>query len=346
LDVLQFGMAESRTFFPGVHALRALAASLVVLEHAGSTAKEYAVMGYSFIIPHFSYGRIGVVLFFAISGFVIALNRARPIGEFIAHRLLRIYPGYWLAMLLAAVVLTAAGQPHISASPASVLLYPATVSDDSLWIPYWTLAFELTFYTLAAIAFAFRLSDRTLTIIAAVWIVAVNLFAPPTSAQAYALPGLADILRSPAVQVFPMGLICAIHFERFRRVPRWVYLAAAALAFAASIPTAAFSTQYLLTNGLMSSCLILAVADLDIRSHIVKRLGDASYGIYLVHFPAMIAASLLFPQIGAAGFFITGMITGTAFGLFDHALYRRMVAALSKRAPDLKSRIRFPASGN
>jgi peptidoglycan/LPS O-acetylase OafA/YrhL len=176
-------------------------------------------------------GRIGIILFFAISGFVIALQRRKPISTFVLHRLLRIYPSYWLATIVAAVMLGAAGLP-VSVTAESMLLYPSTTYDPTSAIPYWTLIFEMTFYTLAAVAFSFRLSDHALTLVAVTWILAVNVISHPISHVEYYFPGR-WILLSPEVQVFPMGLACGIHFERMKKIGRWPYIAAAACAFLA-----------------------------------------------------------------------------------------------------------------
>lgn len=317
-------MSDAR-FFPGIHALRAIAATLVVIEHAGYVAKDYSWI--SFVGPHFSYGRIGVVLFFAISGFVIALQRTNPVGVFVVHRLLRIYPSYWLAMLLAAIMLTAIGQ-HVSANAPSIFLYPSTSADGSLQIPYWTLAFEMTFYALAAVAFGFRLSDRALTLLALLWIVTVIIFgADAADATVYEFPGR-SILLSPAVQVFPMGLICGIHFEKLRRGRRLIFLASAVLAVLLGTRFVELSAMKLFMLGISSSCLIIASADLDIRSRAIKLLGDASYGIYLMHFPAMVFAAVLWPSLRFPGLLLIGLASGAAFGAMDHKLYSRMVGAV------------------
>jgi exopolysaccharide production protein ExoZ len=309
-------------FFPGIHALRAAAATLVVIEHAAYVANDYSWI--SFASPYFYYGRIGVILFFAISGFVIALQRTRPAGAFAIHRLLRIYPGYWLAMVIAAIMLTATGS-HVSANAPSLLLYPSSAIDGSLHIPYWTLTFEITFYALAAIAFACRLSDRTLTVLALAWIAAVNLFASnPADPTAYEFPGLSILLSAP-VQVFPMGLICGIHFDRLKRAGRGLYLIACVAVFGCSLAFAELTVTKLLLQGVSACLLLLAVADLDIRSRLVELLGNASYGIYLMHFPAMMLATAVLPPLGMPWFFLIGIASGTAFGLFDHWLYRRAI---------------------
>jgi exopolysaccharide production protein ExoZ len=342
-------MSDARTFFPGIHALRFLAAVLVVLEHAAYVSKDYTLLGYSIAQPYFSYGRIGVILFFAISGFVIALQRKKPVGEFIAHRFLRIYPSYWLATAVAAFLFWLVARHIQWPSVASILLYPSRVGDDTFTIPYWTLIFEMTFYALAALAFAFRLSDRTLTVIAVLWIVAANLFAPPSTGNytldgaAYSYPGFPNILWSVAVQVFPIGLICGVHFEKLRQFGRWPYVIAASIAFLASVAFAELSAPKLLALGISASCLIVAVADLGgAWRHAVRRLGDASYGIYLLHFPAMLAAATISGGGGLLWFFAVGLGCGFPFGLFDRTLYRWLVSRLHDLPRLHRTRSSFP----
>ena len=61
-------------FFPGVHGLRALAAMTVLFSHA-----IYFANGHVATPGQVWLGRAGVMLFFAISGFVIALQRRKPV---------------------------------------------------------------------------------------------------------------------------------------------------------------------------------------------------------------------------------------------------------------------------
>jgi exopolysaccharide production protein ExoZ len=318
-----------KTFFPGIQALRAVAAILVVIEHAGSINHNYTVMGFSYIVPHFSYGRIGVILFFAISGFVIALQRRKPLSTFVLHRLLRIYPVYWLATIVAAVMLGTVGWP-VSVTAESLLLYPSTTYDSTSTIPYWTLIFEMTFYTLAAVAFGFRPSDRALTLLAVTWVLAVNVISHPMALNEYYFPGR-WILLSPGVQVFPIGLLCGIHFDRMKKIGRWPYIAGAACAFFAGTFFAHDTSPKLLALGICSSSLVVAFADVNIRSWTVRRLGDASYGIFLLHFPPMCALWTIDPHSSDLCLFLVGMICGVSFGLFDYWFYRQMIAVASWR---------------
>jgi peptidoglycan/LPS O-acetylase OafA/YrhL len=316
-------MIASPRFFGGIHALRAVAAILVVGEHAAYVANHYTPIRVT---------SFGVILFFSISGFVIALQRKKDWTDFIQHRLLRIYPSYWLAMIVAAAGLAAIGSP-VSASPSSLLLYPSTVSNSSLTIPYWTLAFETTFYALASVAYWARLSDRTLTILAVIWILIVNLIAAAPDVGRYTFPGFPGILWSPAVQVFPMGVICGIHFDYLRKMPRLAGLAAALVAFCVSFAFPEYSSQKLLFLGLAATSLLLAVADIDLKSRLAAALGDASYGIYLLHFPAIIIAVRVFHVQGLAWlplYFAIGLAAGYAFGLVDCRIYRRLAANSSR----------------
>ena len=86
-----------------IDALRAIAALLVVWRHAEGIllvdrTTEFAKLVFSFIDP----GRAGVVLFFAISGFVIPSSLRGKLTDgtrnFVIRRFFRLYPAYWLSI--------------------------------------------------------------------------------------------------------------------------------------------------------------------------------------------------------------------------------------------------------
>jgi len=139
-----------------VDALRGIAALLVLWLHVsnsfrGLSAESGWLDGF---ISNIDVGRIGVVVFFLISGFVIPFSirpdGAAPVGAFVIRRLFRIYPAYWLSVPLAAFVF----YWGIGAQfPASTLAANFTLLQSMFGLPhaegvYWTLVVELAFYAL------------------------------------------------------------------------------------------------------------------------------------------------------------------------------------------------------
>jgi peptidoglycan/LPS O-acetylase OafA/YrhL len=111
-----------------------------------------AVVAYHYSDEKIYYGLLGVELFFVISGFVIlmTLERVPTVGEFARHRFARLYPAYWLSVLLAAWALS----PPISQMLTNLTMLQSFVHEADLIDPYWTLAYELWFYLVMAGLFA------------------------------------------------------------------------------------------------------------------------------------------------------------------------------------------------
>ncbi len=94
-----------------VDCMRAIAALLVLILHAGelavhtfrSTAFDSWALTPAFT---FDFGRAGVNLFFALSGFVIpaSLANSRDKIRFPIRRFFRLYPAYWLSILVSLIV--------------------------------------------------------------------------------------------------------------------------------------------------------------------------------------------------------------------------------------------------
>ncbi len=132
-------------------ALRGIAALMVVLVHYTTTYDEAfgheADLWFSFAV-----GRLGVELFFLISGFVIlmTLERVRGAEDFALARASRLFPTYWLSVLLTAAAVTIFALPGYEVTPVQVLvnltMLQAFVGVDNVDGVYWTMAVELAFY--------------------------------------------------------------------------------------------------------------------------------------------------------------------------------------------------------
>lgn len=143
--------SASRNRLHELDALRGIAALMVVLYHY--TVRFGEIYG-RHLSPawDFESGKYGVHLFFMISGFVIfmTLGRVTQASDFVMARFARLFPAYWVAVLLTSAVVFAAGLPGRE-YPWWVTLLNLTMLQTWLGIPhvdgvYWTLSLELAFY--------------------------------------------------------------------------------------------------------------------------------------------------------------------------------------------------------
>lgn len=133
-------------------ALRGLAALTVVCFHF---FYRYDTMyGHSDSIPveWIWWGKLGIELFFLVSGFVIfwTLERTnRPI-DFIISRFSRLYPVYWVALIITFTTVAIFGLPglerSVSEALANLLMFHSYFNVPHVDTAYWTLVIELTFY--------------------------------------------------------------------------------------------------------------------------------------------------------------------------------------------------------
>lgn len=164
--------AIKQSRFAAIDALRGIAALLVVLQHTSeSFVKLPGVAQHGTLLADISknldFGRIGIICFFLISGFVIpsGLKAAtnQPIKKFAIRRFFRLYPAYWLSMLLA-IGLATWNNHEIQTSTiiANTTMLQSFFSEHHLIGLYWTLQIELVFYCLCALLFTFGLlkNDR------------------------------------------------------------------------------------------------------------------------------------------------------------------------------------------
>lgn len=155
-----------------IDSLRGLAALLVVWAHVSETflklSPSVAAKGTGlYDLSHDAdFGRIGVVLFFAVSGFVIpnSFSGGITIGTktFLIRRFFRLFPLFWFSMLLAIVFLYLIPARPIENSRimANVTMIPEFLGFKPLLGLYWTLAIELVFYGICLALFRLRLNNN------------------------------------------------------------------------------------------------------------------------------------------------------------------------------------------
>lgn len=110
----------------------------------------------------FHYGRLGIYLFFMISGFVIYFSLDKGLKKYAIGRFIRLYPVFWVCASITFLV-TVLYETSISFKHflIGLLMFNSGRMETMIDGSYWTLTFELLFYMYIAI-FVFLFSKKRL----------------------------------------------------------------------------------------------------------------------------------------------------------------------------------------
>jgi exopolysaccharide production protein ExoZ len=318
-----------------IQALRAIAAVLVLVQHA----TVYVLMARNIDFKPYlqvDFGRMGVLLFFVISGFVMATCLDQGRG-FLAQRAIRIYPAFWLAIGLSALLLAPTGLPWHYNLP-SVFLVPNQLGNSPYSIPYWTLLYEVVFYVITYGLILLGGSRRIVTAGLLGWL-AVVVAASRYTDVPLLMPG-AWILLSPLNAFYIAGMLACLHRGQLARVPATALAVSALVAWSLGVAlqdTAPMAGQLVLAGAYCA--VLLAALRLRAPASLV-RLGDWSYGLYLLHVPVIglvihvlaAAAPGLRTSIAWLLVFSSALVAGFAFGWAEHRLHSAAKRLLRRRA--------------
>ena len=342
--------------FNNIQLLRLVAAVGVVLFHLGCHAPE--LIGVDPAILRFAWvGGYAVPLFFALSGFVLshAIQAARP-GRFLFARFLRLYPGYWLALLGAVLLM----RLRFFTEHDRWLIYFVNLTELTLWpagasrCQYllggleWSLIYEV-FLSVALAGLVWFGGVRRLPLLAFAWlsVVAVKMILCPGFAFD-TFPHWSTIALSAHVVPFLLGILIYPLRDRGRRW-RWVVLPATVAIY---VGNPVFITDPELHWGMwgvwsaMLVWLALQFHQLSDRNFLV-RLGDYTYGLFLFHVPLILVVYHAAARHGWVGRVevvwtagVVALLGGLLFGQLDHTLYARLRPLAKARPADLIARWR------
>lgn len=344
-----------------MQALRALAALMVVVHHAQNEAAILAVRaGTDFVPRHGLPWPAGVDIFFVISGFII-VHAAGPLfgrpgarGRFLAHRIARLVPLYWLVtglylalgLAMPALLSGEGGPPDLARTLASFLFWPMARADGAVLPLYglgWTLNYEMAFYALFALGLGLTRRGAVAWLVGALGLVVLAgrlIPAPPVPLAFWS---------DPIVLEFALGAGLALlraEGVRLHGAAR-VGLAAAGLFGLATAP--AEPAFRLLAWGLPAALLVAAAVLGRDRLEAARggwaarflgaaeRLGDASYALYLLHPFVLRAAreglvrSGLAPLFGPWPSLVLMVVLTLPVALLAHQLVERPLTRLVRR---------------
>ena len=330
---------------------RAIAALLVVFYH--QTIYLARMGGDSSLHDHIGGwpGLYGVVAFFILSGYLMAdIAPKYPPTTFIAHRLIRIFPTYWLCVVLATLFfigLWLVSRPNsdfipniqhmlfahgVSRDVLRLTLAPIVFPDFPLGIE-WTLLYETTFYI---IVFAVSLTGqlRYLPHLALAWLSLIlwTAWFHPAAYAGYTTPSIATLPFFGMNAGFIFGVLAAR--MRFRVAPLAAFLVGATLL--AMVPFHSTRLDVIQTAAGLTA-VIVGLMELERSGKLprlpnLRRLGDWSYAIYLVHVPVILGVCKLLG--GSPTWLILAIssasvvLVSAAVGMLDLQIYYRLKTAL------------------
>ncbi|MEU1589580.1 acyltransferase [Micromonospora sp. NPDC005710] len=298
-----------------VDLLRFAAALMIVLLHytfsRGETDYDFAPS----LGAVTQYGYLGVELFFLISGMVVLMSVwGRTAREFVASRVSRLYPAFWVAVTLTAATVAIAGPQGrndvtVAQYVANLSMFPQLADIEYVESVYWTLWSEWRFYL---ILFAFSLvgiTERRTHWLLWGWLassVALEAFPVPPGAHA----ALALIVQPQFSHYFIAGMaLYMVH--RFGFTARLGLLLSAC--YANAVREADSRVDELVADGMTPTLVVAALVILAIfvvmtlaatgglrwmRWRGLSHLGAMTYPLYLIHFSlGVVAFNAMVPAV-------------------------------------------------
>jgi len=262
----------------------------------GAAAAETAGVG-----QWAAYGRLGVPLFFVISGFVILMSSwGKDVPSFAASRIGRLYPAYWISVVLSVAISFVLWPAYAEffgghGSPSDAVLNLTMVQQafgaDSVSGVYWTLWYEARFYLLIALLMLVGMTRGRVIAFAALWPV-LGAVADEAGSDL-----LTTLLLPTYAPFFAGGMLLYVLYRDGHDLGTWLLVglnAAIALHFSIAIhenaltkltpfepSTIVIAVLTLACFGLVAAATLTRAAQWNARWMVTA--GALTYPVYLVH---------------------------------------------------------------
>ena len=353
-ETLHSSKSKPSERFQSIQILRAIAAIAVVLFHVREYLKIIGGVEQSIFSIFTEVFANGATLFFCISGFLMAHLITTGYRHFLPRRLLRIYPTFFIAVALALALRTLAfgtiPQPDLLAAlsllPLGRIAYPLNIE--------WTLVYEVFFYLICTI-FTFHATRKLFPIFLGGWLIAIIAMWMMTDTPQLALPTIETIFFQAYNIYFIAGGLTYYVTRLTPPLPKAACFVVT-LVIAGSIATwpllktnSLFSKYETFIFAIYATAILLVALSIktgapDRAMQIMIKLGDYSYGIYLIHVPVIVTIFYYYTlHVGALSSkvalfaLVASIVCGCYLGKLDVRLHRWVSSKIFRPShrPDL-----------
>jgi exopolysaccharide production protein ExoZ len=288
--------------------LRGLAALIVVIYHTAGYIKVNYIP-YVFLGDFFNFGFAGVDLFFVISGFIILftsknyINTPSSLILYLKKRLVRVYPIYWLILSILfslswLIIFVLNKNVFKTEFPNSFFSYLSTIfllpKHLAINAASWTLSYELYFYLI----FALIIVSKKLKFIPVIILVISFYNSVILNPDAYFVkPTYFTFFFSGYNFEFMFGALICQFYQKInfpKTISIIIILISTWVITQLGHQVGDFDTyKRIITFGIPSALILLSILNLEknygmtfLKFFVI--LGDASYVLYLIHFPMML----------------------------------------------------------
>lgn len=345
-------LGDARSRNNALNLFRVIFAIFVLISHSfplGGFGTEPSIGGLSL-------GGFAVAGFFSISGFLVTRSRRNlsPI-EFARRRILRIYPGYLVAIIVTALILSLAMDFSISSwSLSSALSYIAwslplilgqsgALTDTVSGLPYplgvngnlWTLAPEAILYVALAISFSFAFFKRMKWS----WLLVIASSSFITIVFQNGSLSLNDGLNNKIVMLlflinyFLAGIFLSSLRESLRG--NWVSFFASSL-LGLALTNLGFG--YSLASIFYAYSILWLSSNIPSKAMKLNSVNDYSYGLYLYSFPVQqILSRLEIQNFGLPIFILASVLATVPLAILSWRFVEKPALELSRNFSSKKS---------
>jgi peptidoglycan/LPS O-acetylase OafA/YrhL len=359
---------EKQLYFNKLDSLRFIAFFLVIWQHAFSNSFKNISENYiiATIIQKITVtGEIGVHIFFVISGFLITYLMLQEekskgrfnIGYFYLRRFFRIWPLYYLIMILGVFVLpnlynTLSFNGDVIKNLFFLNNFDMVNTNSNVGIA-WSVAIEEQFYLFWPLFFLLFKNKNLLCSLSITLFMLSTLFVLKNPSEAY-------FHTFGNIRFLMMGCVGAILYSKYEEKarklpilrPQMIYYAIVAILFFVICSSFSKTINFLSLIGLPILYLFLVVNLViqgnDQKKRVLSKLGKYTYGMYLYHPLIIIFVKIIFDLLSLSykgnpyinfGQALLSLIITIIVSYFSYEYFEKKILKYKNRFSFLKTRI-------